>query len=122
MNPQYGPDERAADAGPDRLEGYLLCWTEAERARTEAAAFADRMPWLTTAQREEVIRQYTADRLVLTRRYLERVRHRCDRLQDEYATRYRGLRHRLLCTAVAAALSACALSAGVLGLLSAAGR
>ncbi|MER7398576.1 hypothetical protein ABT381_24060 [Streptomyces sp. NPDC000151] len=122
MNPQYGPDERAADAGLGRLEGYLLCWTEAERARTEAAAFADRMPWLTTAQREEVIRQYTDDRLALTRRYLERIRHRCAELQEEYATRYRALRHRVLCLAVTAALSACALAGCVLGLLTADGR
>ncbi|MEV0600186.1 hypothetical protein AB0I82_12935 [Streptomyces sp. NPDC050315] len=122
MNPQHGPDERAAEAGLGRLEGYLLCWTEAERARNEAAAFADRMPWLTTAQREEVIRQYTDDRLVLTRRYLERVRHRCAQLQEEYATRYRELRHRMLCAAVAAALSACALAGCAFALLSAAGR
>ncbi|MFI8998830.1 hypothetical protein [Streptomyces sp. NPDC053542] len=122
MNPQFGPDERAADTGPGRLEGYLLSWTEAERARTEAAAFADRMPWLTTAQREEVIRQYTADRLVLTRRYLERVRHRCVQLQDEYAGRYRRLCHRLLCAAVAASLSACVLAGCVLGFLTVVGH
>ncbi|POX38904.1 hypothetical protein C3486_20770 [Streptomyces sp. Ru73] len=116
MSPQHGPDGPAAEAGLDRLEGYLLCWAEAERARADAVAFADRLPWLTTAQREEVIRHYTADRVAVTRRYFERVRDRSGELREEYTARYRELRHRLVCGAVAAALSVCALLGVLAGL------
>ncbi|WP_051871417.1 hypothetical protein [Streptomyces sclerotialus] len=122
MTPKHGPDERAAEAGLDRLEGYLLCWTEAERARSEAAVFADGMPWLTTAQREEVITRYTDDRVVLTRRYLERVRDRSGELREEYEMRYRQLRHRLVCVSVAVTLSACVLFGCVAAGLPATGR
>lgn len=106
-------------AGIARVEGYLLWHAEAEKARCEAERFADRMPWLTTGQREEVVRLHIEERLELSRCYLERIRDRCAELRGEYADRYTQLRLRLLwITAVAVALlalSAAALLTAALG-------
>ncbi|KAA6223457.1 hypothetical protein CP973_17355 [Streptomyces albofaciens JCM 4342] len=90
------PDGQEISAGIARLEGYVLYQAEAGRARAEAEAFADRMPWLTTAQREEVVRLGTEDRLAMTHRYLRRVRDRCEELKGEYSSRYEELRLRLM--------------------------
>ncbi|MEU4684969.1 hypothetical protein [Streptomyces xinghaiensis] len=104
------PDREEINAGLAQLEGYLRGRTHIADARTEAEAFADRMPWLTTAQREEVVGGYVEDRLALTRRLLEHILQRSAELRTEYTARYASLRRRVLCTAVAAVLGALALS------------
>ncbi|MYX32769.1 hypothetical protein GTY85_04445 [Streptomyces sp. SID8377] len=74
----------------------------------KAAAFADRLPWLTTAQREEVVRVYTADRLDLARHIHERTAQRAAELDDHYTRHYAQLRRRLFRATVAAVLAAAA--------------
>jgi hypothetical protein len=98
-------------AGIARLEGYLLCQAEIQRARTEAEAFARRLPWLTTAQQEEVVRHYAEDRLAVSREALRTVAARCAELRDEYTVRYEALRQRLLRRCVALTLASAALCA-----------
>lgn len=100
-----------AASGIARLEGFLLAQGRVLEARREASAFADRMPWLTTAQREEVVRLYVQDRVALTRRVLEALVSRAGELRAEYTARYESLRRRLLCAAVAALLTSGALCA-----------
>lgn len=99
-----GPDE--IESGIARLEGYLLCQRELGDARTEAEAYADRLPWLTSAQREEVVRLYAEERVELSRRMLRRIADRCEELRAEYTARYEELRRRLLYRCVAVVLVA----------------
>jgi hypothetical protein len=96
-------------AGIARLEGYLLAQSKVQEAEREAEAFAGRMPWLTTAQREEVVRVYTEDRIALSRQVLEALVSRAHELRAEYTARYDELRRRLLCASVAALLGSTAL-------------
>lgn len=105
------PDQPEAASGIARLEGYLLYQAELRDARAEAEAFACRMPWLTSDQREEVVRLYTEDRIALSRRTLQRITTRCHELRAEYSARYEQLRRRLLCTGLALLLAAVALCA-----------
>lgn len=105
---------REAAEGINRIEGYLLCQAERGRARAEAEAFAARLPWLTTGQREEVIRVYTDDRMALTRRVLQGVVDRCAELREEYTARYLQLCRRVLAQAVLVLLMSLALSCGTL--------
>ncbi|GGO50310.1 hypothetical protein GCM10012287_29730 [Streptomyces daqingensis] len=110
-----GQDE--ATRGIAQLEGYLLAQTYRENARTEAEAFADRLPWLTSAQHEEVVSLYTAERMALTRRVLEATVQRCGELRQEYTDRYEQLRGRLLLrvtVALLAMFAACATASAVL--------
>jgi hypothetical protein len=97
-----GPSEVAA--GINQLEGYLLWQAETDRARDCARDFSARLPWLTTAQREEVEHAYTQDRLQQSRAYLLRIAGRCRELQREYQQRYDALRRRL---AIAFVLGSC---------------
>ncbi|GAA2357921.1 hypothetical protein [Streptomyces cuspidosporus] len=99
-----GPDE--IESGIARLEGYLLCQRELGDARAEAEAYADRLPWLTTTQREEVVRLYAEERVELSRRMLRRIADRCEELRAEYTARYEELRRRLLYRCVAVVLVA----------------
>ncbi|WP_202238285.1 hypothetical protein [Actinacidiphila reveromycinica] len=94
-----------------RIEGYLLWSAEVARARREAGGFTEHLPWLTTAQREEVERVYVADRLRLSRETLRRIVDRAAELREEYAARYRELRRRC----VAAAVVGGGAAAGALG-------
>jgi len=104
-----------AARGLAQLEGYLLAQTHRRTARAEAEAFAGRLPWLTPAQHEDVVRLYTADRMALTRRVLEGTVERCAELRREYTDRYEQLRRRLLCRVTALILTA--LTAGIAALL-----
>jgi len=88
--------EAESARGIAKLEGYLLSRTHRQNAHAEAEAFADRLPWLTPAQYEDVVRLYTADRMALTRRVLEATVERCGELRREYTARYEELRSRLL--------------------------
>lgn len=81
--------------GLHALEGYLLWQAEAVRARDRARAFTEGLPWLTTAQREEVERVYAADHLHRAEDALRAVAERCDRLRAEYGGAYARLRRRL---------------------------
>ncbi|WP_425508559.1 hypothetical protein [Streptomyces genisteinicus] len=109
---------RSVEGGPDvasgmaRLEGYLLAQGRMHEARREAEDFADRMPWLTTAQREDVVHHYVQDRVELTRRVLTALVARAGELRQEYTERYDELRRRLLCAAVAVLVGSAALCAG----------
>lgn len=87
--------------GLNQLEGHLLWAAEVEEARRRADRFAAQLPWLTTAQREEVERVYRADRIAASRAMLVRIRDRAAELRVEYESRYRQLRAR--CVALTAA-------------------
>jgi hypothetical protein len=94
------PHEEAA-AGIAELEGYLSWQAEVGTARCTAAAFTADLPWLTTAQREELAERYVRDRLRLTHRFqaalAEHRRTLQVELEAEYATRYQQSRQRLIC-------------------------
>ncbi|MFH8370087.1 hypothetical protein [Streptomyces sp. NPDC018031] len=98
------PDDVAA--GIARIEGYLLCQAALRRARDEGQAFADRMPWLTTAQHQEVARRFAEAHVEVTRTALRSVAARCEELKAEYTARYELLRRRLLCRTAALLLFA----------------
>ncbi|WP_406500288.1 hypothetical protein OG936_01095 [Streptomyces sp. NBC_00846] len=87
------PDKDTA-RGLAQLEGYLLWNAEVEEARRRAGRFTDELPWLTTAQREDVQRVYAADHVAASRAMLCRICDRAAELRDEYDARYRRLRAR----------------------------
>lgn len=91
--------------GLNRLEGHLLWAAEVEEARRRADRFTGELPWLTTAQREEVERVYRADRIAASRAALERICERAAELRVEYETRYRRLRARCVALALLAVAS-----------------
>ncbi|NYV76321.1 hypothetical protein HW445_18670 [Streptomyces sp. UH6] len=95
------------------MEGHLIAHTHRERAREEAEGLCARMPWLTTAQAEELTRQYVLLRIGLTRRMLLDVAERADRLGEEYEARYRVLRRALLRRHAGAACATLACAGGV---------
>lgn len=106
------PPGQSLSAAINAIEGYLLAEREKALARAEAERFADRLPWLLTAQRHEVVHHYTLARTASSQRQLQAVAERCGELRDEYEQRYRLLRLRLLrtCAALlAAAVPVCAL-------------
>jgi hypothetical protein len=88
------------DSGLEQIESYLLWNAEVEEARRQAVCFTAHLPWLTTAQREEVERVYIADRVVVSRATLRRICDRAAELRGEYTERYRYLRRRCLASAV----------------------
>ncbi|MFI8187085.1 hypothetical protein ACIF70_42435 [Actinacidiphila glaucinigra] len=101
---------RAAAGAPTAADGIAQCedflsWhAEISDAQTAARGYADRMPWLTTSQRHEVVRLFVADRVELVRGMRTRIAERNRALHAEYNRRYEALRNRLLCTVVAVAL------------------
>ncbi|MBM9503236.1 hypothetical protein ITX44_01575 [Streptomyces sp. KK5PA1] len=86
--------------GLNQIAGYLLWNAEIEQARRQAAAFTSCLPWLTTAQREDVERVYIADRLAVSQAMLERIRARVIELREEYSRRYVYLQRRCVAAAV----------------------
>ncbi|GAA1519462.1 hypothetical protein [Streptomyces albidochromogenes] len=96
------PEQESAQ-GLAQLEGYLLWSAEVAEARHQAGRFAEQLPWLTTAQREDVERAYTADRLAVSKAFLVRVAARSTALRAEYTERYRRLRARCVATAAVCA-------------------
>lgn len=107
------PSQESA-RGLVRLEGHLLWAAEMEDARRRAGAFAEQLPWLTTAQREDVERVYTAERVAASRAYLLRIRDRVAELRLEYEERYRRLRTRCVAAAVVVAASGVGTAAAAL--------
>ncbi|MCK7623429.1 hypothetical protein MUU72_10030 [Streptomyces sp. RS10V-4] len=86
----------------NEIEGYLLWEAEKERAGAQAEDFCARLPWLTTAQRAEVVRHYSREQRAQSRSYLERVAARSAELRTAYEDTYRGLRRRLVLAVLAA--------------------
>jgi hypothetical protein len=89
-----------ADAGLHLIEGYLYWQAENAAAQAKAEEFADRLPWLTRREREDVIHLYTDERLELSRTFVDRTAQRALQLQHEYTHRYRQLKARLLIAAI----------------------
>ncbi|GGZ84774.1 hypothetical protein ACFOOM_23845 [Streptomyces echinoruber] len=108
------PPGEAGQALAAQAEGYLQARAHHAQARREAAALCARLPWLTTAQADEVTRHYIEQRLDLTRETLRTIVHRAEQLQGEYEARYALLRRALLRrhAAGACALLACAVGLG----------
>ncbi|CAL9511329.1 cytochrome C oxidase subunit I [Streptomyces sp. enrichment culture] len=109
-----GLRKRGTGAGGDlgnEVEGYLLWQARVAEAERRAREFTGPLDWLTTAQREEVERQYTADALRRARADLERVAARCVSLRAEYEHRYRQLRQRCLAVVLAVCAGCTALTA-----------
>lgn len=101
------PTPADSAAGLRILEGYLYWQAETDRARHDAEEFADKLPWLTTAQREDVVRLYRLERVEASRAYVDRIAGRCQLLQRQYTARYQQLKIRVLGAAVALALCLC---------------
>jgi hypothetical protein len=80
----------------NQIEGFLLAEAERARARREAEDFCGLLPWLTTAQAEDLAGHYAEQRLELTRQMLRRTVDRAAELRCEYQARYDQLRRRLL--------------------------
>ncbi|MFI7015975.1 hypothetical protein [Streptomyces sp. NPDC050164] len=80
----------------DEAEGYLLAHAHRDQARREAEDLCARMPWLTTAQAEELTGHYVRRRLDVTRQLLHSTVRRAEELRQEYESRYAALRHALL--------------------------
>jgi hypothetical protein len=93
----------------DEAEGYLLSHVHLDQARREAEELCAGMPWLTTAQAEELTGHYVRRRLDVTRQLLHGTVRRAEELRQEYESRYADLRHALLRRHTACA---CALLAG----------
>ncbi|MFG2591328.1 hypothetical protein [Streptomyces sp. NPDC048438] len=55
-------------AGIQELERFLAAQTEYSRARQVAEVFADRMPHLTTAERQQLVTLYTREHLKASHR------------------------------------------------------
>ncbi|MGW0424724.1 hypothetical protein [Streptomyces sp. NPDC003015] len=91
-----GPSARQGAVLANQVEGYLLLQAERDQAQHEAKMLCRRLPWLTTAQAEELMCHYVQQRLGLTRQALQVTASRADRLRAEYEGRYAVLRQRLL--------------------------
>ncbi|WP_374984565.1 hypothetical protein [Streptomyces fradiae] len=89
------------------MEGYLLWQVEIEQARTAAEAFADRLDWLTSGQREQVVDLYTRTELDRSRASITHTAQRARQLRQEYQERYDHLRRRAVawCLILGAAVS-----------------
>jgi hypothetical protein len=114
------PEPAAGDlaAGLASVEGFLLAAHERAAARAEAERFADRLPWLLSAQRDDVVHHYADFRLTSARRQCEAVAARCAELRAEYEERYARLRLRLVRTCTAAVLTAVPAAVGLACLVS----
>ncbi|GGY33029.1 hypothetical protein [Streptomyces djakartensis] len=106
----------------DEAEGYLLARLHHDDARREAEDLCARLPWLTSAQAEELSRHYVRQRVRLTRRMLLTTVERAGRLRQEYESRYATLRQALLRRHAAGACAALACAAGVSTLICRFGR
>ncbi|WP_432118575.1 hypothetical protein [Streptomyces sp. bgisy032] len=112
-----GRHEALESAGQGDLvreaEGYLLAQAHHDRIRREADELCARLPWLTTAQSEELTDHYVRLRLDVSRQLLLGTVQRAQELRREYESRYAGLRAALLRRHTA---GACALLSGAAGL------
>lgn len=90
------PREETNGVLANTVEGYLLARSHHDQARREAETLCGRMPWLTTAQAEDVTRHYVRQRIDLTRQMLLGTAERAVELRQEYEDRYAALRRDLL--------------------------
>ncbi|WP_269858089.1 hypothetical protein [Streptomyces sp. RPT161] len=90
------PSESDPHDGLDitEIESYLSRQAEISQAQHFAERFADRMPWLTASQRQDVIRHYIADRLHLMDHIASCYRHQ----HHLDALRFRSQKMRLIAT------------------------
>ncbi|MDF2256827.1 hypothetical protein [Streptantibioticus ferralitis] len=95
----------------DEIASYLSWQAEISEAQKNAARFANRLPWLTSRQREDVIGHYTADWLDL----MHRTASRNHEQQHQCALRHRSLRMRW----VATLLGLVSVTAGLVAVLAA---
>ncbi|MFJ5809701.1 hypothetical protein OG906_02345 [Streptomyces sp. NBC_01426] len=93
-------EQNEAAAGLAELEGYLMSRAAHHTAAVEAHAFADELPWLGRAEREDVVHLYTARHLARTRNALYEIAGRSHELREEYARRYQLLRRRVVALAL----------------------
>jgi hypothetical protein len=107
------PYDDARHALAAEAEGYLLAHAHRDEARREAEDLCARMPWLTTAQTEELIGHYVRRRLDVTRQLLHSTVRRAEELRQEYESRYAALRHTLLRRHAACACAVLACAGGV---------
>jgi hypothetical protein len=110
---QPRPNKQQTAAGINKIEGYLLYQAELRTARSEAETFARSMPWLTTAEQDEIARRYAEQRINLSKQMLTAIAARCAELHDTYTARYLALRRRLLGIGVACLLLSAALHVGL---------
>ncbi|WP_245873235.1 hypothetical protein [Streptomyces phaeoluteigriseus] len=94
-------------------EGYLLARVHRERAHREAEDLCARLPWLTTAQADDLAHHYIRQRNHLTRLMFQDTLRRAAELRQEYESRYADLRRDLLRRHAAFASAVLACSAGV---------
>ncbi|MGI5393511.1 hypothetical protein [Streptomyces sp. CA-251251] len=90
------PAPGAASGIAAEAEGFLLAREHRRDAQREAQALCGALPWLTTAQAEDLTRHYVAHRLRLSRQTFEATLRRADELGREYEARYLRLRRDLL--------------------------
>ncbi|GGW66113.1 hypothetical protein [Streptomyces caelestis] len=107
------PYDAPRHALADEAEGYLLAHAHREDARREAEELCARMPWLTTAQADELTCHYVRRRLDVTRQLLRSTVRRAEELRQEYESRYAALRHTLLRRHAACACAVLACAGGV---------
>ncbi|MEV2245595.1 hypothetical protein [Streptomyces sp. NPDC049970] len=93
------PDKESA-RGLAQVEGYLLWNAEVEEAGRQARSFTEALPWLTTAQREDVERVYVTYRMAVCRQTLTKIADRAVELRGEYTARYDRLRVRCVALSV----------------------
>jgi hypothetical protein len=104
-------------AGISEIERYLKVQADIGRARQEAEAFTERLPWLTTAQRRDVAAAYTRQRLHTAHQHQQALSARCADLETVYERRVRQLRMHITVTVLLAAATASFLSALAYALL-----
>ncbi|MEQ8146106.1 hypothetical protein [Streptomyces sp. OP7] len=104
---------RDASAVTAEAEGIVMARSHLAEARLEAEALCGDMPWLTTAQAEDVARHYVDRRIDLTRRMLQTTVRRAEELRGEYEARYAELRGALLRRHVACASGLLACATGI---------
>ncbi|MFB9466552.1 hypothetical protein [Streptomyces cinereospinus] len=120
--PSGGERRRLADALANEAEGYLVACAEREAARREAEQLCARLPWLTTAQAEDLGHRLVEQRLEVTRGILRRSADRAERLHRAYEARYAHLRRTLLRRHAACACTLLACAALAAAVLAAPGR
>ena len=107
------PDGEPSSVLADETEGYLLAHAHRHQARREAEDLCARLPWLTTAQAEELTAHYVRRRLDVTRQLMLGSLRRAAELREEYESRYAELRRALLRRHAAGACAVLACAAGV---------
>ncbi|MFD5231131.1 hypothetical protein ACFWJ5_21855 [Streptomyces qaidamensis] len=97
----------------DETEGYLLAHAHRDQAQREAEELCALLPWLTTAQVEQLTAHYVRRRLDVTRQLMLGTVRRAAELRQEYENRYTELRRTLLRRHAAGACAVLACAAGV---------